>query len=66
VTIADSAQQALSSAMHAVEAIASIENAANATKVEADQVLGAAKQLSQQSDDLHTAFDRFIEGVRAA
>jgi methyl-accepting chemotaxis protein len=65
-TIADSAQQALSSAMHAVEAITSIENAANATKVEADQVLGAAKQLSQQSDDLHTAFDRFIDGVRAA
>jgi methyl-accepting chemotaxis protein len=65
-TIADSAQQALSSAMHAVEAIASIEDAANATKVEADQVLGAAKQVSQQSDDLHTAFDRFIEGVRAA
>ena len=65
-TIADSAHQALTSAEHAVNAIASIEGAATATKVEADQVLGAARQLSAQSDDLNTEFDRFIAGVRAA
>jgi methyl-accepting chemotaxis protein len=64
-TIAHSAQQALSSAVRAVEAIASIETVATATKVEADQVLNAAKHLAQQSDEIHTEFDHFVASVRA-
>ena len=65
-TIAQSAQQALSSAVEAVRAIAGIEDASAATKTEANQVLAAAHQLSRQSDDLHVEFDKFIMGVRSA
>jgi methyl-accepting chemotaxis protein len=65
-TIAQSAQQALSSAVEAVRAIASIEDASAATKTEANQVLAAAHQLSRQSDGLHVEFDKFIMGVRSA
>jgi methyl-accepting chemotaxis protein len=65
-TIAQNAQQALSSAVDAVHAIASVEQASAATKIEANQVLDAAGQLSQQSDDLNVEIDRFIAGVRAA
>ena len=65
-TIAENAQQALSSALDAVHAIASVEQASAATKIEANQVLDAADQLSQQSDDLNVEIDRFIAGVRAA
>src|SRR5579863_1598742 len=65
-TIAQNAQQALSSAVDVVNAIVGIEEASTATKIEADQVLDAAAKLSQQSDDLHVEFDRFAAGVRAA
>lgn len=65
-TIAHNAQEALSSAVDAVRAIASIEDASAATKIEATQVLDAAGQLSQQSEDLHVEFDKFIAGVRTA
>jgi methyl-accepting chemotaxis protein len=65
-TIAQNAQQALSSAVEVVHAIASIEDASATTKIEADQVLNAAGQLSRQSDDVHVEFDKFIAGVRAA
>jgi methyl-accepting chemotaxis protein len=65
-TIAQNAQQALSSALEAVRTIASIEDASAATKTEANQVLAAAHQLSRQSDDLHVEFDKFIVGVRSA
>lgn len=65
-TIAQNAQQALSTAVAVVHVIAGIEAASAATKIEANQVLDAAGQLSRQSDDLHIEFDRFIAGVRAA
>jgi methyl-accepting chemotaxis protein/CHASE3 domain sensor protein len=65
-TIAQNAHEASSIAVEVVRAIASIEDATLTTKVEADQVLSAASQLSQQSDELHVEFDKFIAGVRAA
>jgi methyl-accepting chemotaxis protein len=65
-TIAQNAQQALSTAIEAVHAIASVEEASAATKTEANQVLDAASQLSRQSDDLRVEFDGFIAGIRAA
>jgi methyl-accepting chemotaxis protein/CHASE3 domain sensor protein len=65
-TIAQNAQQALSSALEVVEAIVSIEGASVTTKIEANQVLDAAGQLSRQSDDLRIEFDKFIAGLRAA
>jgi methyl-accepting chemotaxis protein len=64
--IAQNAQQALSSAVEAVRAVASIEDASAATKTEANQVLAAAHRLSRESDDLHVEFDKFIMGVRSA
>jgi methyl-accepting chemotaxis protein/CHASE3 domain sensor protein len=65
-TIAQSAQLALSSAVEAVHAVGSVEEASTATKSEANQVLDAASRLSRQSDDLRVEFDRFIAGIRAA
>jgi methyl-accepting chemotaxis protein len=65
-TIAQNAQQALSTALDAVHAIASVEEASAATKSEANQVLDAASQLSRQSDDLRVELDGFIVGIRAA
>ncbi len=65
-TIAQNAQQALSTAMETLHALANVEDAATATKIEANQVLGAANALSRQSDDLRVEFDEFISGVRAA
>jgi methyl-accepting chemotaxis protein/CHASE3 domain sensor protein len=65
-TIAQNAQQALSSAIEVVDVIVSIDDAFKTTKIEANQVLDAAGQLSRQSDELRTEFDRFIAGVREA
>ncbi len=64
--IAQNAQQALLSAVEAVRAMASIEDASAATQSEANRVLEAAYNLSRQSDDLHGEFDKFIVGVRSA
>ena len=65
-TIAQNAQQAASIAVEVVHATASIEGASVTTKMEANQVLDAAGQLSRQSDDLRIEFDRFIADVRSA
>jgi methyl-accepting chemotaxis protein len=65
-TIAQSAQLALSSAVEAVHAVSSVEEASTATQSEANQVLDAASQLSRQSDDLRVEFDKFIAGIQAA
>jgi methyl-accepting chemotaxis protein len=65
-TIAQNAHEASSIAVEVVRAIASIEDATVTTKIEANQVLLAASQLSQQSDELHVEFDKFVSGVRAA
>jgi methyl-accepting chemotaxis protein len=64
-TIAQNAQQALASAVEVVRATSGIEDTSAATKVEANQVLDAAGQLSRQSEDLHVEFDKFIADVRA-
>jgi methyl-accepting chemotaxis protein len=64
--IAQNAQQASTSALEVTHTMASVEDASQATKMEANQVLDAASQLSHQSDDLHVEFDKFIAGVRAA
>jgi len=66
LTIAQNAQQALTSAVEVVRAVSSIEDTSAATKLEANQVLDAAGQLSRQSDDLHVEFDKFIADVRVA
>jgi methyl-accepting chemotaxis protein/CHASE3 domain sensor protein len=65
-TIAQNAHEASSIAVEVVRAVASIEDATVTTRIEAHQVLDAAAQLSQQSDELHVEFDKFIVGVRAA
>ena len=65
-TIAQNAQEALSTAVGVVQVIADVEDASATTKIEADQVLDAAGQLFRQSDDLRAEFDRFIAGLRAA
>jgi methyl-accepting chemotaxis protein len=65
-TIAQNAHEALSTAIEAVHAIASVEDASAATKNEANEILVAAGQLSRQSDDLRVEFDGFIVGVRGA
>jgi methyl-accepting chemotaxis protein len=64
--IAQNAQQASSSALEVMQAIASVEEASEVTKNEANQVLDAASQLSRQSDDLSVQFNKFIAGVRSA
>jgi methyl-accepting chemotaxis protein/CHASE3 domain sensor protein len=65
-TIAQNAQQALSSAIDVVNAIGGIEEAGATTTAEANQVLDSAAKLSQQSNELHVEFDKFIAGVRTA
>jgi len=65
-TIALNAQQALASAVDVVSAIVGIEEANTATKSEANQVLDSAARLSQQSNELHVEFDKFVAGVRVA
>lgn len=65
-TIAQNAQQALSTAMETLHALTNVEEAATATKTEANQVLGAANKLSRQSDDLRGEFDGFIASIRTA
>jgi len=64
--IAQGAQQASNSAMDVTQAIAAVEQASGSNKVEANQVLEAAGQLSRQSDELRVQVDKFIAGVRAA
>jgi methyl-accepting chemotaxis protein len=64
--IAQNAHQASTSASEVMHTIAGVEDAAKATKIEANQVLDAAGQLSHQSDHLHVEFDKFIAGVRDA
>jgi methyl-accepting chemotaxis protein len=64
--IALNAQQASISALEVAQAITSVEEASATTKVEANQILDAASQLSRQSDELRVQFDKFVAGVRAA
>jgi methyl-accepting chemotaxis protein len=64
--IAQNAQEASASALQVMQTIDNVEESSKATKLEANQVLDAAGQLSRQSDDLHVEFNKFIAGVRVA
>ena len=64
--IAQNAQEASISALKVIQTIDNVDESSKATKMEANQVLDAAGQLSRQSDDLHVEFNKFIAGVRAA
>ncbi|HEY6832472.1 MAG TPA: HAMP domain-containing methyl-accepting chemotaxis protein [Pseudolabrys sp.] len=64
--IAQSVQRAANSAQDVKQSIDGVEDAAAATDEEANRVLNAARQLSQQAEDLRAEVNQFIDGVRAA
>jgi methyl-accepting chemotaxis protein len=64
--IAQSVQRAANSAQEVKHSIDGVEEASAATGMEANQVLDAARRLSQEADDLRGEVDRFIASVRSA
>ncbi|KIZ40193.1 MULTISPECIES: methyl-accepting chemotaxis protein [Rhodopseudomonas] len=64
--IARNVQQAAHGTQEVNTNISGVQQAANQTGDAATQVLGAAEQLSQQSKDLASQVNRFLEDVRAA
>jgi methyl-accepting chemotaxis protein len=64
--IAQSVQRAANSAQDVKHSIDGVEDATAATDEEANRVLNAARQLSQQAEDLRAEVNQFIDGVRAA
>lgn len=64
--IAENIQQTASSAKEVSQNIAHVEDATRKTAIEANQVLGAANQLSRQADDLKIEVSKFLSSVRAA
>ena len=64
--IARNVQQTAQAAQDVTENINGVSQAAQDTGVAADQVLGAASALSQQTGRLTAEVDRFVAGVRAA
>jgi methyl-accepting chemotaxis protein len=64
--IAQSVQRAANSAQDVKHSIDGVEDATAATDAEANRVLNAARQLSQQAEDLRAEVNQFIDGVRAA
>jgi hypothetical protein len=54
------------SALQVIQTIDNVDQSSKTTKMEANQVLDAAGQLSRQSDDLHVELNKVIAGVRAA
>jgi methyl-accepting chemotaxis protein len=64
--IAQSVQCAANSAQDVKHSIDGVEDATAATDEEANRVLNAARQLSQQAEDLRAEVNQFIDGVRAA
>ena len=59
-------QQAAKGTQDASSSIISVKQAAAETGSAASQVLGAAGQLSRQTEELADEVNRFIDGVRAA
>ena len=64
--IARNVQQTATSTEHVTKNIAGVSQAANETGSAASNVLGAAGEVSRQSDSLSKEVSRFIAGVRAA
>jgi methyl-accepting chemotaxis protein len=64
--IARNVQQAAHGTQEVTSNISGVQQAANDTGAAATQVLGAAEQLSQQSNDLASQVNRFLADVRAA
>ena len=64
--IAQSVQRAANSAHEVKQSIDGVEEASVASGMEADQVLNAARRLSQEAEDLRAEVNRFILGVRVA
>jgi methyl-accepting chemotaxis protein len=64
--IARNVQQAAHGTQEVTSNIAGVQQAANDTGSAATQVLGAAEQLSRQSNDLAGQVNRFLADVRAA
>jgi methyl-accepting chemotaxis protein len=64
--IARNVQQTATSTEHVTKNIAGVSQAANETGSAASNVLGAAGEVSRQSDSLLKEVSRFIAGVRAA
>lgn len=64
--IAQNVQRAADSAREVKETIDGVEEASVATGMEANEVLDAARQLSQEAEYLRAEVNRFTEGVRAA
>jgi methyl-accepting chemotaxis protein len=64
--IARNVQEAAHGTQHVTSNISGVQQAANDTGAAASQVLGAAEELSQQSEDLAAQLHRFLADVRAA
>ncbi|MDB5716310.1 MAG: chemotaxis protein [Sphingomonadales bacterium] len=64
--IARNVQEAAHGTQNVTSNIAGVQHAANDTGAAATQVLGAAEQLSHQSNDLAAQVHRFLADVRAA
>jgi methyl-accepting chemotaxis protein len=64
--IARNVQQAAQGTQEVTSNISGVQQAADNTGAAATQVLGAAEQLSRQSNDLASQVDRFLADVRAA
>jgi methyl-accepting chemotaxis protein len=64
--IARNVQQAARGTQEVTSNISGVQQAADNTGAAASQVLGAAEQLSRQSNDLASQVDRFLADVRAA
>jgi methyl-accepting chemotaxis protein len=64
--IARNVQQAAHGTHEVTSNISGVQQAANDTGAAATQVLGAAEQLSRQSNDLASQVNRFLSDVRAA
>jgi methyl-accepting chemotaxis protein len=64
--IARNVQQAARGTHEVTSNISGVQQAANDTGTAATQVLGAAEQLSRQSNDLASEVNRFLADVRAA
>ena len=64
--IARNVQEAAHGTQHVTSNITGVQQAANDTGAAATEVLGAAEELSQQSEDLAAQLHRFLADVRAA
>jgi methyl-accepting chemotaxis protein len=64
--IARNVQQTAASTQHVTTTIGCVSQAANSTGGAADKVLGAARDLSRQAEQLTEEVEHFVAGVRSA